>query len=116
MRLTAQDYDHLEHSFIPRALAQAAGIYRVDSYDGHQRMDRGSSDYISGLIYPYYAPETTNTVLGRLRVDSQARGGLMMTGGATPYHINPLVFFGFYCILIGTSSSSRRSGLQFSVC
>ena len=39
MRLTAQDYDHLEHSFIPRPLAQAAGIYRVDSAEGHQRMN-----------------------------------------------------------------------------
>ena len=74
MWLTAQDYDHLEHSFIPRALAQAAGIYRVDSYDGHQRMDRGGTDYISGLIFHYYASGTTNTVLERLRVDCPSPG------------------------------------------
>jgi hypothetical protein len=74
MRLTAQDYDHLERSFIPRALTQAAGIYRVDSYEGHQRMGRGGGDDLSGLIFPYFTPGTTRAVLERLRVDCPGPG------------------------------------------
>jgi predicted P-loop ATPase len=70
MRLTQQDYILLERSFIPRALADAAGICRVDSDEGATRMGRKDKiNNYAGLLFPYCTPGTSRVIQERLRLD-----------------------------------------------
>jgi predicted P-loop ATPase len=70
MNLTSSDYTMLERSWITRTLADAAGLYRVNSLDGRDIVGRkGGGDY-GGIVFPYRWPGTKNSVLDRLRLDS----------------------------------------------
>ena len=57
--LTEADYKSLEKdSCIPRALVDAAELYRVDNHDGADivgRKPRADQDY-SGVVFPYFLP------------------------------------------------------------
>lgn len=68
--LTAHDLTMLEQSYITPELAQAAGLFRVDTTDGGQIVGRnGSSDY-SGIVFPYVWPGETYARSYRLRRDN----------------------------------------------
>src|SRR3990167_7755998 len=54
--LTSDDYRKLEARWIPRELAERAGIFRVNSTVGAQMMGRNGSGNYSGLIIPNIAP------------------------------------------------------------
>jgi predicted P-loop ATPase len=69
MQLTTEDYEALEKCYIPRALADSAGLFRVDSLEGRDRVGRkGGGDY-SGIVYPWTDPVTSYVVGERLRLD-----------------------------------------------
>jgi predicted P-loop ATPase len=68
-KLDEPDYSALEQCYIPRELADAAGIYRVNSLDGRDLVGRkGGGDY-AGLVFPYRMPGEAGRVLYRLRLD-----------------------------------------------
>jgi predicted P-loop ATPase len=71
MQLTEQDFAALERCYITREIAQAAGLYRVDSLEGRERVGRRDAGDYSGLIFPYRAPGTKDTIAERLRLDNQ---------------------------------------------
>ena len=69
--LTARDLENLARSYITPALAQQAGIRRVDSITGAEivgRKPKASIDY-AGLIFPYYLPGNMRPREYRLRRD-----------------------------------------------
>jgi hypothetical protein len=67
--LTESDYRKLSVSWIPRELANAAGIIRVDSREGADLVGRnGNGDY-AGLAFPYHWPGENQTREYRLRRD-----------------------------------------------
>ncbi len=54
--LIGQDYAKLESSWIPRELADAARIFRVNSYEGAAVIGRGNNKDYSGIVFPYFWP------------------------------------------------------------
>jgi predicted P-loop ATPase len=69
MQLTTDDYEALEKCYIPRVLADAAGLERVDSLEGRERVGRkGPGDY-AGILYRYFDPVIKQVVAERLRLD-----------------------------------------------
>jgi predicted P-loop ATPase len=69
MQLTESDYNALERCFIPRQIADAAGIYRVDSLEGRDHVGRNGPGDFSGLLFPYRWPGSTDVLIERLRLD-----------------------------------------------
>jgi hypothetical protein len=66
-KLTTDDYKDLEQSYISREIADAAGLYRVNSLEGRELVGRrGGGDY-AGIVFPYRRPGTKDSVLDRLR-------------------------------------------------
>lgn len=73
LALTPDDYRMLEEqSWILRAHADAAGLVRVDSLEGRDRMGRTGSGNFAGILFPYFFPgQTPAMTLGeRLRLDA----------------------------------------------
>ncbi|HKD07761.1 MAG TPA: VapE domain-containing protein [Bryobacteraceae bacterium] len=69
MKLAAADYAALERSWITPEIADAAGLYRVCSIEGRGLVGRnGAGDY-SGIVFPYFWPGQSGSVLDRLRLD-----------------------------------------------
>jgi hypothetical protein len=68
-KMTEHDYRMLEQSWIPRELANAAGIRRVTSVEGGQIIGRNGSGNYEGLIFPYIWPGETIVRDYRLRRD-----------------------------------------------
>lgn len=69
MNLAEHDYQMLEASYIPRELADAAGLYRVDAREGAEICGRnGKGDY-SGIVIPYTWPGTDGAREYLLRLD-----------------------------------------------
>jgi predicted P-loop ATPase len=66
--LTAADYSALEARWIDRALADRAGIRRVDSLTGGEIIGRKSGNY-AGLVIPYFRPGEGHVREYRLRRD-----------------------------------------------
>jgi predicted P-loop ATPase len=68
--LTTEDYRRLEkESWIPPEYADAAGITRVTSLEGRERMGyKGAGDF-AGLLFPYRLIGTREQVGERLRLD-----------------------------------------------
>jgi hypothetical protein len=84
--LTELDYESLERRWIPRELADAAGIRRVDTQAGAAlvgRKPRPSSSY-AGQVIPYFLPGSAYPCEYRLRRDypdfEQKNGALKQTG------------------------------------
>jgi predicted P-loop ATPase len=74
MNLTCVDYAALERCWITRAIADAAGIFRVISIDGRELMARkGGGDY-AGIVFPYRWPGNLHSTLDRLRLDNPPVG------------------------------------------
>lgn len=68
--LTEADFDSLSASFVCPELAQAAGIFRVDSTDGAEIVGRnGNADY-AGIVFPYCLPGNPFPREYRLRRDN----------------------------------------------
>jgi predicted P-loop ATPase len=70
LRLSDEDYRSLESCYISREYAESAGIYRVDSSEGRERVGRsnGAGEY-EGLLFPYRDPVARRVVGERLRLD-----------------------------------------------
>jgi hypothetical protein len=67
--LTNADLETLAASFISPELAQRAGLFRVDTYEGARLIGRnGNADY-AGLIFPYFLPDSSNPRAYCLRRD-----------------------------------------------
>jgi Domain of unknown function (DUF3854)/Virulence-associated protein E len=67
--LSNEDYRALEKCYISREYAEAAGIWRANSFEGRERVGRnGAGDY-EGLVFPYKDPITRQVVGERLRLD-----------------------------------------------
>ena len=66
--LTAADYAALESRWIDRALADRAGLRRVDSLTGGEVIGRKSGNY-AGIIIPYHHPGSDHIRDYRLRRD-----------------------------------------------
>jgi predicted P-loop ATPase len=74
MNLTCEDYAALERCWITRAIADAAGIFRVISIDGRELVGRkGGGDY-AGIVFPYRWPGNLHSTLDRLRLDNPPVG------------------------------------------
>jgi predicted P-loop ATPase len=70
MQLTAADYAALERSYITRAIADAAGLYRVPSIEGRELVGRnGGGDY-SGIAFPGWWPGVPGNTHVHLRLDN----------------------------------------------
>jgi predicted P-loop ATPase len=69
MNLRNADYDALERCYISRALADAAGLYRVDSLGGRDRVGRKGAGNYEGIVFPCSDPFTGAVVGERLRLD-----------------------------------------------
>src|ERR1035438_9529199 len=67
--LTEDDYGGLAARWIPRELADAAGLRRVDSYTGREMFARKAGD-LAGIIIPYFRPGENYVEEYRLRVDT----------------------------------------------
>jgi hypothetical protein len=67
--LTAQDYARLEASWIPREIAVAARIFRVNSYEGAEIVGRKNNKDYTGFVFPYFWPEDETPRDYRLRRD-----------------------------------------------
>jgi len=68
--LTDADLRLLSASFISPELAQSAGIFRVDSYDGGLIVGRnGNADY-AGIVFSYFLPGNSHERDYRLRRDN----------------------------------------------
>ncbi|MFL6211815.1 MAG: DUF3854 domain-containing protein [Pyrinomonadaceae bacterium] len=73
-RLTDADVQLLSAAFIRPALAESAGIFRVDSPAGAELVGRnGNADY-SGMVFPYYLPGNSCPREYRLRRDNPDLG------------------------------------------
>ena len=68
-RLTSADYAGLAASYITPEIADEAGVHRVPSLEGRERMGRKDAGDFSGIIFPYFLPGSTHPVLERLRLD-----------------------------------------------
>ena len=68
--LTEGDYRKLEQSWIPRELADAAGIFRVNSHQGSEIIGRKNTKDYAGIVFPYYWPGDASPRDYRLRRDS----------------------------------------------
>ena len=66
--LTASDYATLEARWIDRALADRAGLRRVDSLTGGEVIGRNSGNY-AGIVIPYFHPGSDHVREYRLRRD-----------------------------------------------
>lgn len=66
--LTNSDYDALEARWIDRALANRAGLRRVDSLTGGDVIGRRSGNY-AGILIPYFRPGFPHVREYRLRRD-----------------------------------------------
>src|SRR5262249_12431898 len=66
--LTADDYSALEARWIDRALADLAGLRRVDSMTGGEIIGRKSGNY-AGILIPYFRPGEGRVREYRLRRD-----------------------------------------------
>lgn len=67
--LTQADYQGLERSWIPRKIAEDAGLCRVDSPEGAHIVGRnGAGDY-SGILFPYTWPGIEGVRENQLRRD-----------------------------------------------
>jgi predicted P-loop ATPase len=67
--LRPTDYDALERSYISKAVADAANLFRVESLEGRALMGRSDQKDYSGIGFPYYLPESNYAHLCRLRLD-----------------------------------------------
>jgi len=67
--LTDADYANLAKRWIDRGLAEAAGIRRVDSYNGAQFIGRRNNGSYAGLLIPYIPPGESRVREWRLRRD-----------------------------------------------
>jgi hypothetical protein len=56
--LTERDYEMLERSCVSREMADAAGLFRVDSLEGAEMFARKADAFHSyaGIVFPYYWP------------------------------------------------------------
>src|SRR5262249_39716087 len=72
VKLRDSDFASLEQSYIDRSMAEAAGIFRVDSFKGAEIVGKPNSSYsdYSGLVFPYRLPESTDVREYRLRRDN----------------------------------------------
>src|SRR5215475_4354509 len=69
MALTDDDYKALEKSYITRAIADAAKIYRLPSIEAREKVGRrGGGDY-SGILFPIWMPGDGRIIAERLRLD-----------------------------------------------
>src|SRR5215831_1149983 len=68
-KLTADDYRGLQESYIPPDIADAAGLYRVDSLEGADLVGRRNTGDYSGIVFPYRWPGTTSPIAYRVRLD-----------------------------------------------
>jgi hypothetical protein len=68
--LTDADLRLLAASFVSPELAQSAGIFRVDSFDGGLIVGRNGNANYAGLIFPYFLPGNTSPREYRLRRDN----------------------------------------------
>jgi hypothetical protein len=69
--LTPGDFQKFTDSFITREIVEQAGLFRVDSVTGAERIGRTATahnDY-AGIIFPYFLPEDTRPREYRLRRD-----------------------------------------------
>jgi hypothetical protein len=66
--LTPSDYAALETRWIDRALAEHAGLHRVDSLTGGEIIGRKSGNY-AGILIPYFRPGSRQIRDSRLRRD-----------------------------------------------
>ena len=69
-KLNAGDYAALEHSYITRAIADAAHLYRVDSLEGRDLIGRRGAGDFGGIMFPYFWPGEAYSSLHRLRLDN----------------------------------------------
>jgi hypothetical protein len=67
--LTGEDYASIETRWIPRGLADEAGLRRVTSLVGQQMFNRKRGDF-AGIIFPYIRPNETYPHEYRLRRDT----------------------------------------------
>ena len=67
--LTEADLKLLSASFISPNLAQSAGIFRVDTYEGAVIVGRNGNANYAGLVFPYFLPGDTCPREYRLRRD-----------------------------------------------
>jgi hypothetical protein len=68
--LTEADYQKLEsESWIPRELADAAGIFRVNSQEGANIVGRKNNKDYAGIVFPYFWPGEASPRDYRLRRD-----------------------------------------------
>jgi predicted P-loop ATPase len=68
-KLTVADYQRLAPRWITPALADDAGLRRVDSLTGREMFGRKTGD-LAGIIIPYILPSENHPVEYRLRVDT----------------------------------------------
>lgn len=73
--LTPADYAGLEKSYLTPAIADAAGLARVDSHEGAQRIGQlnpknAPKKDCAGLIFPYHLPEEPDVREYHLRRDN----------------------------------------------
>jgi hypothetical protein len=70
--LTDADYDALEKSSIPRALADSACLFRVDQTEGARMFGRKTTAYhdYAGVIFPYFWPGEEPAREYRIRRDN----------------------------------------------
>ncbi len=69
--LTHGDFQNFSYSFITPEIIEQAGLFRVDSVTGAERVGRTATahnDY-AGIIFPYFLPEDTRPREYRLRRD-----------------------------------------------
>lgn len=67
--LTEADYKMLEYSWIPRQLADEAGIQRVSSVEGAETIGCNQPGNYAGLVFPYIWPGESHVRDHRLRCD-----------------------------------------------
>jgi predicted P-loop ATPase len=60
----------LERSYITKAIADAAGLFRVNSIEGRELVSRKGAGNFAGTVYPYRLPGEHHSVLNRLRLDA----------------------------------------------
>ena len=98
MRLTDADYAALERSYITRSLAQAAGLYRVDSLEGRELVGKRGSGNWGGIAYPNHRPGESAVIGVHLRLDCPPIDAL--TGKELgKYQAPPGQRNHFYCLL-----------------
>ncbi len=70
--LTHGDFQNFSYSFITPEIIEQAGLFRVDSVTGAERVGRTATahnDY-AGIIFPYFLPEDTSPREYRMRRDA----------------------------------------------